>query len=70
MMTIECPSSDNHERSEETMYGSSLPLIKTVDAQAAPGPMSVPNRTDNRVVELNHWKDFRSRLSVEFVSAL
>ena len=32
MMTIECPSSDNHERSEETMYGSSLPLIKTVDA--------------------------------------
>ena len=42
MMTIECPSSDNHERSEETMYGSSLPLIKTVDAQAAPGPMSVP----------------------------
>ena len=42
MMTFECPSSDNHERIDETMYGSSLPLIKTADAQAALAPMSVP----------------------------
>ena len=26
MMTFECPSSDNHERIDETMYGSSLPF--------------------------------------------
>ena len=42
MMTFECPSSDNHERIDETMYGSSLPLINTADAQAAPVLMSVP----------------------------
>ena len=42
MMTFECPSSDNHERIDETMYGSSLPLIRTADAQAAPVLMSVP----------------------------
>ena len=42
MMTFECPSSDNHERIDETMYGSSQPLIKTADAQAAPVLMSVP----------------------------
>ena len=40
MMTFECPSSDNRERIEETMYGPSLPLIKSVDAQAAPLFMS------------------------------
>ena len=42
MMTSECPSSDNHERIDETLYGSSLPLIKTADAQAALVLMSVP----------------------------
>ena len=40
MMTFGWPSSDNHERIDETMFGS-LPLIKTVDAQAAPVLMSV-----------------------------
>ena len=39
MMTFEGPSSDNHERIDETMHGS---LIKTVDAQAAPVLTSVP----------------------------
>ena len=80
MMTFEWPSSDNHERIDETVYGSSLPLIKKVDAQAAPVLMSAPNHevvmwlslmcTSNRVTELSHWKDIRSRLSVETVSAL
>ena len=40
MMTFECPSSDNHKRIDETMYGSSLPLTKTADAQAAPTHVS------------------------------
>ena len=40
--TLGCPNSDNHERIDETMYGSSLRLTKTVDAQAAPVLMSVP----------------------------
>ena len=76
-MTFECPSSDNHERIEATQYGSSLPLSETADAQAAPVLLSVPTMkskclmcTSNRVIEVSHWKDFRSRLSVEVVSAL
>ena len=42
MMTFECPSSDNHERIDETMYGPSLPMIKAADAQDVPVLMSVP----------------------------
>ena len=28
MMTFECPSSDNHERIDETMYGSLLAFVQ------------------------------------------
>ena len=42
MMTFECLSSDNHERIDETLFGSYLPLIETVDAQAVRVLMSVP----------------------------
>ena len=39
--TFECPSSDNHWRIDEAMYGS-LPLTKTADTQTALVLMSVP----------------------------
>ena len=72
MMTFECPNSDKHERIDETTYGSSLPLIKTVDAQAAPGLMSVPTMKSKCGCPwcVKHSKDFRSCLSVEVVTAL
>ena len=40
-MTFECSSSDNHERIDETMYGSLL-LTETADSQRAPVLTSVP----------------------------
>ena len=42
MMNFEYHSSDNNERIDETMYGSSLPLTKTADAPAALVLMSFP----------------------------
>ena len=78
LITFECRSSDIHERIEGRMYGSPQSLVKTVDAQAAPVLMSVPIMnskkwlslmcTSTRVVELNHGKDVRCRLSVATVS--
>ena len=47
MLTFECPSCDNHERIDETMSGSSLLCIKTVNVDAAHVLMSVPTVKSN-----------------------
>ena len=76
--TFECSNSDNHERFDETMYGSPLPLIKNGGCPSGACAHVCSDhevevwlsllRAGYCVIKLNHWKDFRSCPSMKVIS--